>query len=61
MADFAVTPVEIIRFNKAQLRRAKKNLLGAQERGDRRATANLQRKIAIYEHTINIVTTKLGE
>ena len=58
---FVATPSDIVRFNKTQLGRAKTNLLNAQKRGDRRAVANIQRKMAIYQYTIDIVQRYIAE
>lgn len=49
-----VTPKDVIRFNKARLRRAKINLENARNRRDIKAAANIQRKIAIYQWTIQM-------
>ena len=49
-----ITPPDVIRFNRVQLKRAKTNLLNAQKRGDKKAVVNIQRKIAIYQYTIGI-------
>lgn len=53
--DFVVTPFDVIRFNKTQLRRAKTNLFNAQKRRDRRAVTNIQRKMVIYQYTIDMM------
>lgn len=58
---FVATPSDIVRFNKTQLGRAKTNLFNAQKRGDRRAVANIQRKIAIYQHTIAMAQMYIAE
>lgn len=50
--SFVVTSSDVIRFNKIQLIRAKTNLLNAEKRGDKRAAANIRRKMAIYQYTI---------
>lgn len=49
-----VTAADVVRFNKAQLGRAKLNLFNAEKRGDKRAAANIKRKMAVYEYTINL-------
>lgn len=49
-----VTAADVVRFNKAQLVRAKLNLFNAEKRGDKRAAANIKRKMAVYEYTINL-------
>lgn len=58
---FVATPSDIVRFNKTQLGRAKTNLLNAQKRGDRRAVANIQRKMSIYQYTIDMVQRYIAE
>lgn len=45
---------DIIRYNKAALKRAQTNLVNAQSRRDHRAVSNIQRKIKIYQATISI-------
>lgn len=52
---FVATPADVVRFNKAQLGRAKTNLLNAEKRGDKKAAANIKRKISIYQYTIALV------
>lgn len=59
--NFVVTPFDVIRFNKTQLRRAKANLFNAQKRRDRRAVANIQRKMAIYQYTIDMAQRYIAE
>lgn len=49
---FIVSADDVVRFNKTQLGRAKANLENALARGDKKAADNIQRKIAIYEYTI---------
>lgn len=44
---FVVAPANVVRFNKAQLKRAKINLLNAEKR-------NIKRKMAIYRYTISM-------
>lgn len=56
-----ITPPDVIRFNRVQLKRAKTNLLNAQKRGDKKAAVNIQRKIAIYQHTIELVQWYITE
>lgn len=51
-----VTAADVVRFNKAQLGRAKLNLFNAEKRGDKRATANIERKMAIYQYMIAMAT-----
>ena len=58
---FVATPSDVVRFNKTQLGRAKTNLLNAQKRGDRRAVANIQRKMAIYQYTIDMAQKYIAE
>lgn len=58
---FVTTPSDVVRFNKTQLGRAKTNLLNAQKRGDRRAVANIQRKMAIYQYTIDMAQRYIAE
>lgn len=58
---FVATPSDIVRFNKTQLGRAKTNLLNAQKRGDRRAVANIQRKMSIYQYTIDMAQRYIAE
>ena len=43
-------PKDAIRFFKTQIKRSKINLQAAQERGDFKATANILRKIGIFEY-----------
>lgn len=58
---FVATPSDVVRFNKTQLGRAKTNLFNAQKRGDRRAVANIQRKMAIYQYTIDMAQKYIAE
>ena len=58
---FVATPSDVVRFNKTQLGRAKTNLVNAQKRGDKRAVANIQRKMAIYQYTIAITQRYIDE
>lgn len=58
---FVATPSDVVRFNKTQLGRAKTNLLNAQKRGDRKAVANIQRKMAIYQYTIDMAQRYITE
>lgn len=58
---FVATPSDVVRFNKTQLGRAKTNLLNAQKRGDRRAVANIQRKMSIYQYTIDMAQRYITE
>ena len=58
---FVATPSDVVRFNKTQLERAKNNLLNAQKRGDNTAATNIQRKISIYQHTIELAQRYIAE
>ena len=58
---FVATPSAVVRFNKIQLKRAKTNLVNAQKRGDKRAVANIQRKMAIYQYTVDIAQQYISE
>lgn len=58
---FVASPSDVVRFNKTQLGRAKTNLFNAQKRGDRRAVANIQRKMAIYQYTIDMAQRYIDE
>ena len=58
---FVATPSDVVRFNKTQLGRAKTNLFNAQKRGDRRAVANIQRKMSIYQYTIDMAQRYIAE
>ena len=58
---FVATPSDVVRFNKTQLGRAKTNLVNAQKRGDKRAVANIQRKMAIYQYTIDMAQRYISE
>lgn len=58
---FVATPSDVVRFNKIQLGRAKTNLVNAQKRGDKKATANIKRKIAIYQYTIALAQYYISE
>lgn len=59
--SFVATLSDIVRFNKTQLRRAQTNLVNAQKRGDRRAVANIQRKMSIYQYTIDMAQRYISE
>lgn len=48
-------PKEAIRFFKAQIKRSKINLQAAQERRDYKATANILRKIGIFEYVLVVL------
>lgn len=58
---FVATPADVVRFNKTQLGRAKTNLLNAEKRGDKKASANIKRKIAIYQYTIAMAQRYISE
>lgn len=58
---FVVTSSDVVRFNKIQLGRAKTNLLNAEKHGDKKAAANIKRKIAIYQYTIAMVQQYISE
>lgn len=58
---FVATPSDVVRFNKTQLRRAKTNLVNAQKRGDKRAVANIQRKMTIYQYTVDMAQQYISE
>lgn len=59
--NFVATPADVVRFNKTQLGRAKTNLVNAQKRGDKRAVANIQRKMSIYQYTIDMAQRYISE
>jgi hypothetical protein len=59
--SFVATLSDIVRFNKTQLRRAQTNLVNAQKRGDRRAVTNIQRKMTIYQYTIDMAQRYISE
>ena len=59
--NFVATPSDVVRFNKTQLRRAKTNLVNALKRGDKRAVANIQRKMAIYQYTVDMAQRYISE
>ena len=46
---------DAIRFFKTQIKRSKINLQGAQDRGDSKATANILRKIGIFEYVLVVL------
>lgn len=50
-----IDPKEAIKFFRVQLNRCKINLLAANQRKDERAVQNIQRKIEIYEYTIEVL------
>jgi hypothetical protein len=58
---FVATPSDVVRFNKTQLRRAKTNLVNALKRGDKRAVANIQRKMTIYQYTVDMAQQYISE
>lgn len=59
--NFVATPSDVVRFNKTQLRRAKTNLVNALKRGDKRAVANIQRKMTIYQYTVDMAQQYISE
>lgn len=59
--NFVATPSDVVRFNKIQLRRARTNLVNAQKRGDRKAVANIQRKMTIYQYTVDMAQQYISE
>lgn len=59
--NFVATPSDVVRFNRTQLGRAKTNLLNAEKRGDRKAVVNIQRKMAIYQYTIDMAQRYIAE
>lgn len=54
-------PKEAIKFYKAQLKRCKINLDSAKNRRDYKAVTNIQRKINMYEYTIEVMYTLLQD
>lgn len=58
---FVATPSDVVRFNKTQLRRAKTNLVNALKRGDKRAVTNIQRKMTIYQYTVDMAQQYISE
>lgn len=46
---------KLLRFYRAHLSRAKRNLVAAEDRKDHKAVKNLKTKIKIYQDTINLV------
>mgnify|MGYP007105367079 CR=1 FL=1 len=46
---------DALKYNKAQLRRARINLIKADKRGDKRAVKNIARKISIYLYMIDVL------
>lgn len=48
-------PKDIIKFYKTQLNRCRINLFAAKQRNDVKAVENLERKIGIYEYTIEVL------
>lgn len=59
--NFVATPSDVVRFNKTQLKRAKTNLVNAQKRGDKRAVANILRKMTIYKYTVDMAQQYISE
>ena len=56
-----IEPREAIKFYRTQLKRCKINLDGAKNRRDFKAVANIQRKINMYEYTIEVMYNQLRE
>ena len=50
-----ITTSDVIRYNKAQLRRAKANLVNAEKRKDKRAIENIKRKMLIFSFTCDVM------
>lgn len=50
-----IDPKEAIKFYKTQLNRCRINLFAAKQRNDTKAVENLERKIAIYGYTIEVL------
>ena len=48
-------PKDAIRFYKTQLKRCQINLFAAKQRNDTKAAENIERKIGIYEYTIEVL------
>lgn len=46
---------DALKYNKAQLRRARINLIKADKRGDKRAVKNIAHKISIYLYVIAVL------
>lgn len=46
---------DALRYTKAQLRRARINLIKANKRGDKRAVKNIARKTSIYLYVIDVL------
>lgn len=46
---------DALKYNRAQLRRARINLIKAEKRGDKRAVKNIARKISIYLYVIDVL------
>ena len=54
-----IDPKKAIKFYKTQLKRCKINLDGAKDRRDYKAVDNIQRKINMYEYTIEVMYSQL--
>lgn len=48
-------PKEAIKFYKTQLNRCRINLFAARQRSDTKAVENIERKMRIYEYTIEVL------
>ena len=53
-------PKEAIKFYKTQLNRCRINLFVAKQRNDVKAGENIERKIQIYEYTVEVLKTQQG-
>lgn len=56
-----IEPKEAIKFYRTQLKRCRVNLEGAKDRRDYKAVANIQRKINMYEYTIEVMYNVLRD
>lgn len=52
-----IEPKEAIKFYKTQLNRCRINLFAAKQRNDTKAVENIERKIRIFEYTLEILRT----
>ena len=48
-------PKEAIKYYKTQLNRCRINLFAAKQRNDVKAAENIERKIRIYEYTVQVL------
>ena len=51
-------PKDAIKFYKTQLNRCRINLFVAKQRNDVKAVQNIERKIRIFEYTLEILTNR---